>query len=70
MGHKPSRKLSFCLVSLENIFPKVLGFVKMFFLENVRQTFVFVVTCGFSLWHSSMDDIFAWSLCYCLIHED
>ncbi|KAF7641013.1 hypothetical protein LDENG_00000080 [Lucifuga dentata] len=48
-GRTPSKTFHFCLVSPQNIFPKVLGIIKMF-LANVRRAFVFfLVSSGFRL---------------------
>ncbi len=48
-GHAPSKKFNFCLISPQNICPKVLGIIKIF-LASVRQAFVFfLVNSGFYL---------------------
>ncbi len=48
-GHTPSKKFNFCLISSQNIWPKVLEIIKIF-LAKVRQAFVyFLVSSGFCL---------------------
>ncbi len=49
MGHTPSKKFNFCLVSPQSIFPKVLGSSRCF-LEKLRRAFMFfLLRSGFGL---------------------
>ncbi len=64
-GHTPSKKFNFCLISPQNICPKVLGIIKIF-LANVRRDFVFfLVSNGFCFGTLPWMPVFAQSLSYC-----
>ncbi len=39
--YRPSKKINICLISPQNICPKVLGIIKISFFANVRRAFVF-----------------------------
>ncbi len=58
MGHTPSKKFNFCLVSPQSIFPKVLG-IKMFSGKTETSLFSFCSAAVFVL-----ELIFAQSLSY------
>ncbi len=64
-GYTPSKKLNFCLIGPQNICPKVLGIIKIFF----GQTSLCVLFGQQWLlpWNSPMDAVFAQSLSYCWI---
>ncbi len=64
MGHTPSKKLNFCLVSPQSIFPKVLGIIKMFSGKTETSHYVLFAQQRFSSWNSAMHAIFAQSLSY------
>ncbi len=49
MGHTPSKKFNFCLVSPQSIFPKVLGIIKMFSDKTETSLFFFLLSSGFRL---------------------
>ncbi len=50
MGHTPSKKFNFCLVSPQSIFPKVLGIIKMFSGKTEMSFYVlFALSSGFGL---------------------
>lgn len=58
---------SFCLVTPYNIFSKVLGVIKMFFVCDISETSLCVLFSQqwFSPWNCPMDAIFARCLSYC-----
>ncbi len=64
-GYTPSKKFNFCLIGPQNICPKVLGIIKIFF----GQTSLCVLFGQQWLlpWNSPMDAVFAQSLSYCWI---
>ncbi len=64
MGHTPSKKFNFCLVSPQSIFPKVLGIIKMFSGKTETSFYVLFAQQRFSSWNSAMQAIFAQSLSY------
>ncbi len=64
MGHTPSKKLNFCFVSPQSIFPKVLGIIKMFSGKTETSFYVLFAQQRFSSWNSAMQAIFAQSLSY------
>ena len=66
-GRTPSKKFLFCLVSPQNIFPEVLGIIKMFFWRMWDEplcSFWSAVVFTLELSHGC---IFAQSLSYCRI---
>ncbi len=73
-GHRPSKKFNFCLVSPQNICPKVLGIIH--FLANVRWAFVLFL--GFCLgtlpWMPFLPSLFliveSWTLTLIEASED
>ncbi len=64
MGHTPSKKFNFCLVSPQSIFPKVLGIIKMFSGKTEMSFYVLFAQQRFWSWNSAMQAIFAQSLSY------
>ncbi len=62
MGHTPSKKFNFCLVSPQSIFPKVLGIIKMFSGKTEMSFYVLFAQQRFWSWNSAMQAIFAQSL--------
>ncbi len=48
-GHTPSKKFNFCLISPQNICPKVLGIIKIFFAKCETSLSVLLVSSGFCL---------------------
>ncbi len=48
-GHTPSKKFNFCLISPQNICPKVLGIIKIFFGKCETSLCVLLVSSGFCL---------------------
>ncbi len=64
MGHTPSKKFNFWLVSPQSIFPKVLGIIKMFSDKTEMSFYVLFAQQRFSSWNSAMKAIFAQSLSY------
>ncbi len=64
MGHTPSKKFKFCLVSPQSIFPKVLGIIKMFSGKTETSFYVLFAQQRFSSWNSAMQAIFGQSLSY------
>ncbi len=64
MGHTPSKKFNFCLVSPQSIFPKVLGIIKMFSGKTEISFYVLFAQQRFSSWNSAMQAIFSQSLSY------
>ncbi len=58
MGHTPSKKFNFCLVSPQSIFPKVLGIIKMFSGKTEMSFYVLFAQQQFSSWNSAMQAIF------------
>ncbi len=63
-GHTPSKKFNFCL-SPQNICPKVLGIIKMFFGKCETSLCVLFGQQWLLPWNSPMDGIFAQFLSYC-----
>ncbi len=66
-GHTPSKKLNFCLISPQNICPKVLGIIKIFFGKCETSLCVLFGQQWLLPWNSPMDAVFAQSLSYCWI---
>ncbi len=66
-GHTPSKKFNFCLISPQNICPKVLGNIKIFFGKCETSLCVLFGQQWFLPWNSPMDADFAQSLSYCWI---
>ncbi len=66
-GHTPSKKLNFCLISPQNICPKVLGIIKIFFGKCETSLCVLFGQQWFLPGNSPMDAVFAHSLSYCWI---
>ncbi len=64
-GHTPSKKLNFCLISPQNICPKVLGIIKIFFGKCETSLCVLFGQQWLLPWNSPMDAVFAQSLSYC-----
>ncbi len=64
MGHTPSKKFNFCLVSPQSIFPKVLGIIKKFSGKTETSFYVLFAQQRFWSWNSAMQAIFAQSLSY------
>ncbi len=64
MGHTPSKKFNFCLVSPQSIFPKVLGIIKIFSGKIETSLYVIFAQQRFSSWNSAMQAIFTQSLSY------
>ncbi len=64
MGHTPSKKFNFCLVSPQSIFPKVLGIIKLFSGKTEMSFYVLFAQQRFWSWNSAMQAIFAQSLSY------
>ncbi len=65
--YAPSKKLNLCLISPQNICPKVLGIIKIFFGKCERSLCVLFGQQWLLPWHFPMDAIFAQSLSYCWI---
>ncbi len=66
-GHTPSKKFNFCLISPQNICPKVLGIIKIFFGKCEASLCVLFGQQWLLSWNSPVDAIFAQSLSYCWI---
>ncbi len=66
-GHAPSKKFNFCLISPQNICPKVLGIIKIFFGKCETSLCVLFGEQWLLPWNSSMDAVFTQSLSYCWI---
>ncbi len=66
-GHTPSKKRNFCLISPQNICPKVLEIIKIFFDKWETSLCVLFGRQWLLPWNSPMDDGFAQSLSYCWI---
>ncbi len=64
-GHTPSKKLNFCLISPQNIYPKVLGIIKNIFGKYEMSLCVLFGQQWLLPRNSPMDDVFAQSLSYC-----
>ncbi len=67
-GHTPSKKFNFCRISPQNICPKVLGIIKIFFWQMWDEplcSFWSAVTLALELSHGCR--FFAQSLSYCWI---
>ncbi len=64
MGHTPSKKFNFCLVSPQSIFPKVLGIIKKLSGQTEMSFYVLFAQQRFWSWNSAMQAIFAQSLSY------
>ncbi len=64
-GHKPSKKLNFCRISPQNICPKFLGIIKIFFGKCERSLCVIFGQQWHLPWNSPMDAVFAQFLSYC-----
>ncbi len=64
MGHTPSKKFNFCLVSPQSIFAKVFGIIKMFSGKTEMSFYVLFAQQRFWSWNSAMQAIFAQSLSY------
>ncbi len=63
----PSKKFNFCLISPQNICPKVLGIIKIFFGKCETSLCVVFGQQWLLPWNSPMDAVFAHSLSYCWI---
>ncbi len=63
-GHTPSKKFNFCLISPQNICPKVLGIIKIFFGKCEMSLCVLFGQQWLLPWNSPMDAVFAQSLSY------
>ncbi len=63
-GHTPSKMFNFYRISPQNICPKVLGIIKVFFAKCETSRFLFGQQWLFP-WNSPMDAVFAQSLSYC-----
>ncbi len=66
-GHTPSKKFNFCLISPQNISPKVLGIIKIFFCKCETSLCVLFGQQCLLPRNSPMDGVFAQSLSYCWI---
>ncbi len=66
-GHTPSKKFNFCLISPQNIRPKVLGIIKIFFGKCEMSLCVLFGQQWLLPWNSPTDAVFAESLSYCWI---
>ncbi len=66
-GHTPSKKLNSCRISPQNICPKVLGIIKLFFGKCETSLCVLFGQQWLLPWNSPMDAVFAQSLSYCWI---
>ncbi len=66
-GHTPSKKLNFCLISPQNICPKVLGIIKIFFDKCETSLCVLFGRQWLLPRSSPMDAVFARSFSYCWI---
>ncbi len=64
-GHTPS----YCPISPQNICPKVLGIIKIFFGKCERSLCVLFGQQWLFPWHSPMDAVFVQSLSYCWIMD-
>ncbi len=64
-GHAPSKKLNFCLISPQNIWPKVLGIIEILF--GKCEASLCVIFDQKWLLSSPMDAVFAQPLSYCWI---
>ncbi len=67
MGHTPSKKFNFCLISPQNICLKVLGIIKIFFGKCEMSLCVLFGQQWLLPWNSPMNAVFAQSLSYCWI---
>ena len=66
-----SKKFHFCLISQQNLIPKVLGVIKMFVGKCETSLCVLFGQQWFSPCYYSIDAIFAQSLSYCgIVHTD
>ncbi len=66
-GHAPSKKFNFYRISPQNICPKVLGIIKIFFGKCETSLCVLFGQQWLLPWNSPMDAVFAQSLSYCWI---
>ncbi len=66
-GHTPSKKFNFCLISPQNISPKVLGIIKIFVGKCEMSLCVLFGQQWLLPWNSPTDAVFAESLSYCWI---
>ncbi len=67
IGHTPSKKFNFCHISPQNIWPKVLGIIKIYFGKCEMRLCVLFDQQWILPWNSPMDAVFAQSLSYCWI---
>ncbi len=65
--HTPSKKFNFCLISPQNICPKVLGITKILFGKCEMSLCVLFGQQSLLPWTTSMDAVFTQSLSYCWI---
>ncbi len=66
-GHAPSKKFNFCLISPQNICPKFLGIIKIFFGKCEMSLCDLFGQQWLLPWNSPVDGVFAQSLSYCWI---
>ncbi len=66
-GHTPSKKFNFCLISPQNICPKFLWIIKIFFGKCETSLCVLFGQQWLLPWNSPMDAVFDQSLSYCWI---
>ncbi len=66
-GHAPSKKFNLRLISPQNICPKFLGIIKIFFGKCEMRLCVLFGQQWLLPWNSLMDAVFAQSLSYCWI---
>ncbi len=64
-GHTPSKKFNFCLISPQNICPKILGIIKIFSGKCETRLCVLFGQQWLLPRNSPMAGIFAQSLSYC-----
>ncbi len=65
--HAPSKKFNFCLISQQNICPKLLGTIKIFFWQMWDEPLGSFWSAVALSWNSPMDAVFGQSLSYCWI---
>ncbi len=66
-GHTPFKKFNFCLISPQNICPKVLRIIKIFLFGKCETSFCVFGQQWFLPWKNPMDAVFAQSLSSCWI---
>ncbi len=67
VSHTPSKMFNFCFISPQNICPKVLRIIKIFFGKCETSLCVLFGQQWLLPWNSPMDAVFAQSLSYCWI---